>query len=41
MIVIGEDDFVKAMMIEDSMVNDPYVIDRINCLIKKKRNLFK
>ena len=33
---IGEDDFVKAMMIEDSMVDDPYVIDRINCLIKKK-----
>lgn len=35
-VMSGEDDFIKAMMIENEMVNDPYVIDRINYLIKKK-----
>lgn len=29
-------DYVKALMIDDRLINDSYVIDRINMLIKKK-----
>jgi hypothetical protein len=32
------DDYVKALMIDKRMINDPYVIDRINLMIKKKIN---
>ena len=30
--------YIKALMIDDRMINDPYVIDNINAAIKKKIN---
>lgn len=33
---INNNDWIKALMIDDRMMNDPFVIDRINTLIKKK-----
>lgn len=33
-----EDDFVKALMIDERMAKDPYVIDRINYVVKNKIN---
>lgn len=35
-VMTGNDDFVKALMIDKEMLNDPYVIDKINALIKKR-----
>ena len=33
-----DDDYIKALMIDKRMINDPYVIDKINLMIKKKIN---
>lgn len=35
-ISVNVNDYVKALMIDERMINDSYVIDRINMLIKKK-----
>lgn len=32
------DDYVKALMINDNMLNDPYVIDHINTMINRRIN---
>lgn len=36
-----DDDFIKALMIDSRMIDDPYVIDRINYIIKKRINDMK
>lgn len=33
-----QDDYIKALMIDSRMIDDPYVIDKINLMIKKKIN---
>lgn len=33
-----DNDYIKALMIDKRMINDPYIIDRINMMIKKRIN---
>ena len=33
-----DDDYIKALMVDKRMINDPYVIDHINRMIKKRIN---
>lgn len=33
-----QDDYIKALMIDERMINDPYIIDKINRMIKKRIN---
>ena len=33
-----DNDYIKALMVDKRMINDPYVIDKINLMIKKKIN---
>lgn len=32
------DDYIKALMIDERMIDDPYVLDKINMMIRKKIN---